>query len=989
MMRGFRFNSVFLGHRFLFILLALLNLSAVLFSTGCTGMVQGTPPGGGTLTISNAVAANATITTVVVMWQTSAPANSQVEYGTTTGYGSMTALDATMVASHQVTVSSLKPGTTYHYRVHSTDANSQSAVSGDLTFATAADTTPPTVSITAPTANATLSGTVSVTASASDDVAVASVQLKVDSANTGSAITAAPYTVALDTTKLSDGNHVLTAIATDTSGNAATSAGVTVKVNNAAPAPAIASLNPTSGVVGTAVTITGANFGATQGTSTVKFNGTTAAVTSWSAAGIATSVPVGATTGNVVVTVGGVVSNGLIFTVTMPGPSITSLNPTSGAVGTAVTITGANFGATQGTSTVTFSGTPATATSWSATSIVTSVPTGATTGNVVVTVGGVASMGVSFTVPADTTPPVVTITAPVNNATVSGTITLTATATDPDSTVSFVQFQIDGVNSGAQLTSTPYSLSLDTTTVTNGSHTLTAVAQDPTGNKGTSAAVSITVSNSTSNSMGPLKQSTVNTRYFVAPSGKAVFLSGSHTWNNFQDTDTNVSGTPAAMDFTAFVNMLKQDGHNATILWHKDLPEYCGWNFSGSVWRMDPWPWLRPGPGVATDGGGKFDLTQFNQPYFDRLRARVQQLQQNGIYAIIELFDANQLTSARCSTDGYPYSGPNNINGVSDGYTSGASGTSSYTMTTNNAITNFQDAYVKKVVDTLNDLPNVVWEVAEEQPAGSMTWWAPHVMGLLRAYEGGGTFEGTTYPGKPFQHTVGIGSLNATAPNDATLYASAADWIAPTVNTNFSNQFPSNVSTNNQGKVVINDSDHALGYKSFLNSNGTVQDQNLRGYLWENLTNGAEGVIFMDPYEIFWQGSPVRNTCLNPANQVCTGGPDAKYNNFRAAMGYLQNFANTNLNLLKMTPQNSLSSTGHCLADNSATGAEYVVYAPSGGTFTVNLTATTRALNVEWLDPATGTVTTGAGITGGTTQSFTAPFSGDAVLYIVDAAGHN
>src|SRR5271170_2172250 len=74
--------------------------------------------------------------------------------------------------------------------------------------------------------------------------------------------------------------------------------------------PGITSLNPTSGVVGASVTIMGANFGATQGTSTVKFNGTAATVTNWSATSITTSVPAGATTGNVVVTVGGVASNG-------------------------------------------------------------------------------------------------------------------------------------------------------------------------------------------------------------------------------------------------------------------------------------------------------------------------------------------------------------------------------------------------------------------------------------------------------------------------------------------------------------------------------------------------------------------------------------------------------------------------------------------------------------------------------------------------------
>jgi IPT/TIG domain-containing protein len=161
--------------------------------------------------------------------------------------------------------------------------------------------------------------------------------------------------------------------------------------------PNITSLSPTSGPVGTAVTITGSTFGATQGASTIKFNGTTATPTSWSPASIAVPVPAGATTGNVAVTVGGLVSNGVSFTVTVP-PNITSLSPTSGPVGAAVTITGSTFGATQGTSTIKFNGSTATPTSWSAASIVVPAPAAATTGNVVITVGGLVSNGVSFTV---------------------------------------------------------------------------------------------------------------------------------------------------------------------------------------------------------------------------------------------------------------------------------------------------------------------------------------------------------------------------------------------------------------------------------------------------------------------------------------------------------------------------------------------------------------------------------------------------------------
>ena len=80
------------------------------------------------------------------------------------------------------------------------------------------------------------------------------------------------------------------------------------------------------------------------------------------------------------------------------GPSITKVSPNSSDLGTPVTITGTNFGATQGSSTVKFNGTVGAPTSWSNTSIVVPAPSGSTTGNVVVTVSGIASNGVLFTV---------------------------------------------------------------------------------------------------------------------------------------------------------------------------------------------------------------------------------------------------------------------------------------------------------------------------------------------------------------------------------------------------------------------------------------------------------------------------------------------------------------------------------------------------------------------------------------------------------------
>ena len=100
------------------------------------------------------------------------------------------------------------------------------------------DTTPPTVSLSAPAAGATVSGaSVAVSASATDNVAVASVQFRLDGANLGGVDSSSPYGYTWDTTGVSNGSHALSAIATDTSGNTTTSSPVTVTVNNAATAP--------------------------------------------------------------------------------------------------------------------------------------------------------------------------------------------------------------------------------------------------------------------------------------------------------------------------------------------------------------------------------------------------------------------------------------------------------------------------------------------------------------------------------------------------------------------------------------------------------------------------------------------------------------------------------------------------------------------------------------------------------------------------------
>lgn len=282
----------------------------------------------------------------------------------------------------------------------------------------------PTVAISSPAAGATVTGTITVTASASSSVGIAGVQFQLDGASLGSVVTATPYSQSLNTTTVSNANHTLTAIATDTAGNRTTSAGVSITVNNTSTAP------PT-------ISITAPGNGATvAGTITV-------AATASSSVGIAS---------------------------------------------VQFQVDGANSGAAD--TAAPYSLSLNTATLSNAAHTLTAVATD-TAGN------KATSAGVSITVSnTSTTPPTVSITAPANGATVAGTITVTATASSSVGVAS-VQFLLDGNNLGAAVTASPYQVSWNTTQSANGTHALAAQAKDTAGNSTTSATVGVDVSNST------------------------------------------------------------------------------------------------------------------------------------------------------------------------------------------------------------------------------------------------------------------------------------------------------------------------------------------------------------------------------------------------------------------------------------------------------------------------------------------------------------
>jgi hypothetical protein len=352
---------------------------------------------------------------------------------------------------------------------------------------------------------------------------------------------------------------------------------------------------------------------------------------------------------------------------------------------------------------------------------------------------------------------------------------------------------------------------------------------------------------------------------------------------------------------------------------------------SDNFW-LSPMPFQRPGPGTASDGLPRYDVTQFNQAYFDRLRARVIAAGERGIYASIMLFNGWSVTHADLNNawKGHPFRSTNNINGINGDPNGDMLGEETHTLAIP-AITAIQDAYVRKVIDAVNDLDNVLYEISNESPGQSQSWQY-HMIQLIKNYEAT----------KPKQHPVGM-TVEYPGGSNAELFASDADWISPNGDIN-----TPPVATGS--KVILSDTDHLCG---------VCGD---RYWVWKSFLRG-ENPIFMDPWDV--------DIAFNDPTSV----------SIRQNLGYVRAYA-ARIDLAGMTPQSNLASTGYCLANPGGASPEYLVYLPSGGSVTVDLSGTAGGLEVEWFSPRTNQTVAGGTADAGGTASLAAPFTGDAVLYL-------
>src|SRR6266436_5043865 len=424
---------------------------------------------------------------------------------------------------------------TYYYLVTAQDAAGNiSGPSNQASVTAVPDTTPPTVSVTSPSSGATLSGIVNVTSSASDDVVVAGVQFMLDGANLGGEVTGAGpnYTFSWTTTTSSNGAHTLSARARDGAGNTALAPNVGVTVSNSAPSGLVAAYSFNEGTGTTVSDSSGNNLLGTIVGATWTTGGRYGNALSFN--GISSYVDLGNPTA--LQLTGSMTLEAWVNAAANPaddGQIVAKSNGTGGwefktSPDTGPETFGVAVSGSSGSNTQRYSTTVRALSTWYHVAGVYN----ASTGTLDIYVNGVLNNGtlrgtipngqfnqsVNVNIgrrtggfyfsgiideiriynralsqaeiqadmntpiggtppPPDTTPPTVSMTSPLDGATLVGIAGVSAAASD-NVGVAGVQFLLDGANLGSEVQSPPYTVQWNSSTASLGTHMLAAIARD-------------------------------------------------------------------------------------------------------------------------------------------------------------------------------------------------------------------------------------------------------------------------------------------------------------------------------------------------------------------------------------------------------------------------------------------------------------------------------------------------------------------------------
>ncbi|HZL34453.1 MAG TPA: cellulase family glycosylhydrolase [Tepidisphaeraceae bacterium] len=396
--------------------------------------------------------------------------------------------------------------------------------------------------------------------------------------------------------------------------------------------------------------------------------------------------------------------------------------------------------------------------------------------------------------------------------------------------------------------------------------------------------------------------------------GKPVFLLGS----------TEHYGAVLNRDFNdhRYLDALQHDGMNVTRLFSGAYVEPAGAfhidkNTLAPVAGRLLCPWARAGEAGYANGGGKFDLSRWDQAYFARLRDFVSEAGKRGIVVEVVLFcpyyDERQWTLS-------PLNSGNNVNGIGT-----VPRTQANTLTNGNLLA-VQDAMVRKIADELKDADNIYYEICNEPYFGGVTLeWQYHILATLRAAE----------KNLPHRHlaaqNIGNGSQKIQKPNPGVSifnfhYATPPDAVA--VNYGL-------------GRVIADDE---TGFKG-------TGDAAYRKEAWEFMLAG--GGIF-DHLDYSFAVGHEDGSFKFPPTQPGGGGPELR-RQFKILASFLAGF-----DFIHMTPDAAIvrsplpkGVSAHFLADK---GRAYAGYIHGAGCKQVELAIAPGAYKVEWIDVKSGKV---------------------------------
>lgn len=440
------------------------------------------------------------------------------------------------------TISGLDPAHAYYFAVTSYDATGAESSFSNVVYVP--EMIPPTTLITFPANGAAVGGTVSITASGSDNIGVTKVEFYVNGALMATD-TATPYVYSWNTSLLAAGVYTLMAKAYDAAGNVGQSSNVAVMVVNDTTPPSVMVTSPSNSAILSSTVAVTASANDNVGVSSVEFyeNGTllsatnvapysynwnTTALANGSYTLIARAYDVSGNmsqSDNIVVTVNNTGHDATAPTVSVVAPlnnaSVSGVVPVTASAFDNVGVTRVRF-YVNGSLKSTVTAAPFIF-NWNTTALA--------NGNYTLYVRASdaanntkQSSPIAVKVFKDTVAPSVFVTAPANNATVSGIVAIALDAAD-NAAVTKVELYVNNVLQGTASTA-PYGYNWNTTTLANGTYTLAATVYDGSGNVGQSANVNVTVTNTIYNQSTGMYYSSLQQAYDNALTGATLLALG-------------------------------------------------------------------------------------------------------------------------------------------------------------------------------------------------------------------------------------------------------------------------------------------------------------------------------------------------------------------------------------------------------------------------------------------------------------------------------